>query len=48
MQRSIRIALPHDLYDKLKEECPEHGDLSRLVRDLLIKHLAKLSEANEE
>ena len=38
-QRSIRVALPEVLYEKLKVECQEHGDLSKLVRQLLIKHL---------
>jgi len=38
-QRSIRIALPEALYEKLKAECLDHGDLSKLVRQLLIKYL---------
>lgn len=38
-QRSIRIAMPEALYEKLKAAAPEHGDLSKLIRDLIIKFL---------
>lgn len=37
--RNIRIVVPKDLYDRLKDLCPEHGQLSQLVRKLIIKHL---------
>lgn len=39
-QRSIRIAMPEAMYQKLKEVAPEHGDVSKLVRDLLLKYIA--------
>jgi len=39
-QRSIRIAMPEAMYEKLKLVAPEHGDLSKLVRDLLLKYMA--------
>ena len=41
-QRSIRIALPEELYEELKRTCQDHGDLSKLVRQLLIKYLKSL------
>jgi hypothetical protein len=43
-QRSIRIAMPEELYQELKDECPEHGQISQLIRKLLIKHLKSLEE----
>ena len=36
--------MPEELYEELKNECPEHGQISLLVRQLLIKHLSKLKE----
>jgi len=39
-QRSIRVAMPEVMYEKLKAVAPEHGDVSKLVRDLLLKYLA--------
>ena len=39
-QRSIRIAMPEAMYQKLKAVAPEHGDISKLVRDLLLKYIA--------
>ena len=39
-QRSIRVAMPEALYEKLKGIAPEHGDISKLIRDLLLKYLA--------
>jgi hypothetical protein len=32
--------MPEALYEKLKLVAPEHGDISTLIRDLLIKYLA--------
>lgn len=43
-QRSIRVALPEPLYQELKSYCKSHGELSQLVRSLLIKYL---KEAND-
>jgi hypothetical protein len=43
-QKSIRIVLPAILYERLKAECPDHGDLSKLVRKLLIKYLTSIKE----
>lgn len=43
-QKSIRIVLPANLYERLKKECPDHGDLSKLVRKLLVKYLASIKE----
>ena len=43
-QRSIRIAMPEALYQELKKECEEHGEISQLIRKLLIKHLKSLSD----
>jgi len=39
-QRSIRVAMPESLYQKLKAVAPEHGDVSKLIRDLLLKYIA--------
>lgn len=39
-QRSIRIAMPEAMYQKLKAIACEHGDISKLVRDLLLKYIA--------
>jgi hypothetical protein len=43
-QKSVRVVLPDDLYALLKKECPDHGDMSKLIRKLLIKHLEGLRE----
>lgn len=32
--------MPESLYQKLKAIAPEHGDVSKLIRDLLLKYLA--------
>ena len=45
-QRSIRIAMPEALYEKLKAIAPDHGDISALIRDLLLKHLAACEVGN--
>jgi hypothetical protein len=34
-QKSVRVVLPLELYNKVKERCIDYGDLSRLVRHLL-------------
>ena len=44
-QKSIRIVVPSSLYDRIKEECMDHGDISRLVRRLLVKHLEALGKS---
>jgi len=41
-QKSIRIIMADDLYEALKLECQEHGDVSRLIRRLIKKHLESL------
>lgn len=41
-QKSVRIVLSDALYQAVKSECPDHGDLSRLVRNLLKKHLRSI------
>ena len=43
-QKSIRIVLPANLYERLKKECPDHGDLSKLIRKLLVKYLQSIKE----
>jgi hypothetical protein len=43
-QKSIRIILPKALYDRLKKECVDHGDISKLIRKLLLRHLESLKE----
>lgn len=43
-QRSIRVAMPEALYEKLKAVTPSHGDISKLIRDLLLKYLASREE----
>lgn len=43
-QKSVRVVLPEDLYNVLKKECPDHGDLSKLIRKLIIKHLEGLRD----
>ena len=47
-QRSIRVAMPESLYQKLKRETPDHGSLSQLVRKLLEKHLEAITESDAE
>ena len=32
--------MPEAMYEKLKAVAPEHGDVSKLVRDLLLKYIA--------
>ena len=46
-QKSLRVVLPDDLYNRLKKECPDHGDMSKLIRKLLIKHLEGLEEDHD-
>jgi hypothetical protein len=43
-QRSVRIVLPDAVYNRLKRECPDHGDLSKLVRRLIIKYLISITD----
>lgn len=43
-QKSVRVVLPSALYNRLKRECPDHGDMSKLVRHLLVKHLEALKD----
>lgn len=43
-QKSLRIVLPQELYDRLKKECPDYGDMSKLMRKLLIKYLEDLHQ----
>lgn len=47
-QRSIRVAMPEVMYQKLKLIAPDHGDISRLVRDLLLKHLEQYDGSGSE
>lgn len=46
-QKSVRVVLPVVLYNKLKRECPDHGDMSKLVRKLLQKHFEALKEEKD-
>ena len=46
-QRSIRVALPEELYIDLKNYCKSHGELSQLVRSLLVKHLKQMKDGEE-
>lgn len=41
-QKSIRIVLPLRLYERMKKECPDHGNISQLIRGLLLKYLNSL------
>jgi hypothetical protein len=43
-QKSIRIILPAALYERLKKECVDHGDISKLIRKLLVKYLQSIKE----
>ena len=43
-QRSIRVAMPEVLYQKLKAAAPDHGDVSKLIRDLILKYLSVQEE----
>ncbi len=45
-QKSIRVVLPLTLYTKMKAECQDHGEISRLIRKLLIKYLSNLEPQN--
>ncbi len=45
--RPIRIYLPLDIYKEVKAHCPEHGDMTRLVRHLLSEWLKKPHELGE-
>ena len=38
-QHPIRIVVNDALYERLKQECSDHGDVSKLVRKLLTKYL---------
>lgn len=42
----IRIVISQPLYDRLKEQCHDHGDISKLVRKLLSKYLDMMEAAN--
>ena len=44
-QKSLRIVIPLELYSRVKEACPEHGQISQLVRALLLKHFLQHEEA---
>lgn len=46
-QKSIRIILPKALYERLKKECVDHGDISKLIRKLLIKHLKSIEDIDD-
>ena len=46
-QKSIRVVLPEHVYERLKNECPSHGDMSKLIRQLLIKYLSSLEEYHQ-
>ena len=41
-QKSIRIILPLELYNRLKLQTPDHGMLSQLIRHLIERHLLDL------
>jgi hypothetical protein len=47
-QKSIRVVLPDKIYERLKRECPDYGDMSKLVRKLLIKHLEALNDLHQQ
>jgi len=34
-QKSVRVVLPLELYNAVKDKCNDYGDMSRLVRHLL-------------
>ena len=36
-EKSIRVVLPLDLYEEVKERCIDYGDISRVIRHLLRK-----------
>lgn len=46
-QKSIRVVLSEETYQKLKLMCEEHGDLSRLVRALIHKHIREFEKGTE-
>lgn len=48
IQKSLRVVLPLDLYDKVKAACPEHGQISQLIRALLSKYLSQVMESENE
>jgi len=47
IQKSLRIVIPLELYAQVKLACPEHGQISQLVRALLIKHFLQLADTTE-
>jgi hypothetical protein len=47
-QKSVRVVLPITLYNKVKKECRDHGDISKLVRKLLVKHFEALKEEHSD
>ena len=47
-QKSMRVVLPVEIYNRLKKECPDHGDMSKLVRKLIVKHLEQLEPHDGE
>lgn len=35
----LHIEIPQELYNKLKDVHPNHGEISKLIRNLLRKHI---------
>jgi hypothetical protein len=47
-QKSVRVVLSLEMYNRVKSQCDEHGDISRLIRSLIRKHFAGLDKGDEE
>ena len=47
-QKSLRVVLPDKLYEQLKKECPDYGDMSKLIRKLLTKYLDDLHHEEDK
>ena len=42
--RAIRVLLPDALYKQVKNQCPDHGMISQLIRALLEKYVRGMEE----
>ena len=47
VNKPVRILIPVPLWNRVKDYCPEHGDVSRLIRNLLRKHLNAMDVEEE-
>jgi len=46
-QKSVRVVLPEEMYNRLKRITQDHGDISRIVRSLLRQFIKKAEQELE-